>query len=91
MKKLWTEEEAQNLPEYALLLILVCLTAVSTVGKMAVKVNNIYSNAGTNMSVPAGKPSFTGSSHGYTGTPPANPKSKMKKDDEKPKPTHPSR
>ena len=74
---LWREEEAQNVPEYALLILLICLTAVSTMGSMATKVNTIYTNAGTHVAVAARNPVLTGSSAGYATEPPANPQSKF--------------
>jgi Flp pilus assembly pilin Flp len=84
--RLWAEERAENLPEYGLLLILICLTTVSTVGRMAAKVNNICSNASTQMSVAAANPSLMGGSLAYTTESPANPQS-MSKNDTKPQPT----
>ncbi len=74
---LWREEEAQNVPEYALLILLICLTAVSTMGSMATKVNTICNNASTRMAVAAGNPVLTGGSVGYASEPPANPQSKF--------------
>ena len=47
LMRLWSEQEAQNLPEFALLLFLVCLTAVSAMGGVATKVNSMYSSAST--------------------------------------------
>lgn len=61
LRRLWREEKGEGLPEYALLLILICLTAVSTVSSMAAKVTNIYSNASTQVSVPTPSPSLRGS------------------------------
>lgn len=41
-KRLWLEEQAEGLYEYALLLLLVSMTAVSTVSSLASKVRNCY-------------------------------------------------
>jgi Flp pilus assembly pilin Flp len=87
LKRLWVEDEGQNLPEYALLLILVSLTAVSTVGRMAAKVNNICSNASTHMSAPASQPALNGGGLGQSTEIPDNPQSKSK-DDKMLKPAH---
>jgi Flp pilus assembly pilin Flp len=70
LMRLWSEERGQNLPEYALLLILVCLTAVSSVGSMATKVNNIYSSASTRMTA-AANPALTSGSISYAAESPA--------------------
>ena len=59
LKRLWSEQEGQNLPEFALLLFLVCLTAVSAVGGVAIKVNSMYSNVSTHVVV-ASNPVLTG-------------------------------
>ena len=61
LTRFWTEERGQNVTEYALLLMLVCLTAISTVSGMAAEVNNICSNASTHMSISTSYPSFRGS------------------------------
>jgi Flp pilus assembly pilin Flp len=87
--RFWREERAESLPEYALLVILICLTAVSTVSRMAAKVNNIYTNAGTHVSV-AANTGLEGRSTGFTAEAPANPRLKSK-DDKEPKPTYPGR
>lgn len=62
---LWSEQEGQNVPEFALLLFLVCLTAVSAMGGVATKVNSMYSNASTHV-LAAANPVLTGGSAGYT-------------------------
>ena len=78
--RIWTEERGEALPEYALLVVLICLTAVSTVSRMAAKVNNICSNASTQMSVSATNTAFTGDSFGYSTEPPAVSPSNSKND-----------
>ncbi|HET7214967.1 MAG TPA: hypothetical protein VFL79_15360 [Terriglobia bacterium] len=59
-KKLLVEQEGQTLPEFALLLFLVCLTVVSTMVGVAIRVNNMYSNASTHVVV-ASNPVLMGS------------------------------
>jgi Flp pilus assembly pilin Flp len=87
LKRLWTEERGESLPEYALLVVLICLTVVSTVGTMAAKVNNICLNVSTQMSAPATGPAFTGRSLGYSTESPADSPSDSK-NNMNPKPTH---
>jgi Flp pilus assembly pilin Flp len=45
LKLLWQEEKAQDLTEYALLLALLALGAITTVGTLAKTINNVFSNA----------------------------------------------
>ena len=59
LKSLWVEQEGQNLPEFALLLFLVCLTAVSAMGTVAVEVNSLYCNVSTHVTT-ASNPALTG-------------------------------
>lgn len=65
LMRLWSEEEAQNLPEFALLLFLVCLTAVSAMGGVASKVNSMYTDVSTHM-VAAQNPALTGGAGSFT-------------------------
>lgn len=80
LKRLWREERGESIPEYALLVVLICLTAISTVGKMAAKVNNICANASTQMSVSNNNSALTGRSVGYSTESPADPQSGTKFD-----------
>ena len=48
-KRLWNEEEGQDLTEYALLLILLTLAAVTTLGKLADAVNGVFTNVAANL------------------------------------------
>lgn len=57
-KKLLSEE-GQTLPEFALLLLLVCLTVFSSMVGVAIKVNNMYTNTSTHVVV-ASNPILTG-------------------------------
>jgi Flp pilus assembly pilin Flp len=50
LMRLWKEEEAQDLTEYALLLVLVSLAAVATLGTLATAIKNVFSNAAANLS-----------------------------------------
>lgn len=45
LNRLWVEDQAEGLFEYALLLLLISMTAVSTMGGLASTVSNYYSGA----------------------------------------------
>lgn len=47
--RLWREEEGQDLTEYALLLVLLSLAAVAFLGPLATAINNVFSNAASNL------------------------------------------
>lgn len=47
--RLWKDEEAQDLTEYALLLVLVALAAIGSLGTLAQAINNTFSQAVTNL------------------------------------------
>ena len=49
LKRLWKEEEGQDLVEYGLILVLVALSAISTMGTLASTIQNIFSNAAGNL------------------------------------------
>ena len=49
LKKLWKEEEGQDLTEYALLLVLVALAAIGSLGTLATAINNTFSKAAQNL------------------------------------------
>lgn len=49
-KRLWTEEEGQDLAEYALLLVLIALVAISAVRGIAGAISNVFSNAAAGLS-----------------------------------------
>jgi Flp pilus assembly pilin Flp len=52
-RKLWVEDEGQDLTEYALLLSLLCLTSVMAMRGFAASVTNMYAQAsGHVMTVP---------------------------------------
>jgi pilus assembly protein Flp/PilA len=47
--RLWKEEDGQDLTEYALLLVLLSLAAVSSLGTLANAINNAFSSAASNV------------------------------------------
>jgi pilus assembly protein Flp/PilA len=49
LKRLWKEEEGQDLTEYALLLVLVALAAIGSLGTLATAINNTFSKAASNL------------------------------------------
>jgi len=50
LKRLWQEEEGQDLTEYALLLVLIALFAVAAMGNLGSAISNAFSNAAQNLS-----------------------------------------
>ena len=50
MMQLWRDEAGQDLTEYALLLVLVSLAAVTMLGTLANAIKNVFSNAAANLS-----------------------------------------
>lgn len=46
---LWSEEQGQDLTEYALLLVLLALAAVATMGTLANVIKGVFSNAAANL------------------------------------------
>jgi pilus assembly protein Flp/PilA len=48
-RKLWHEDEGQDLTEYALLLVLVALAAITAMGTLANAITNTFSSAATNL------------------------------------------
>ena len=47
--RLWKEDQGQDLTEYALLLVLLTLAAVTTLGGLATAINGVFANAATNL------------------------------------------
>ncbi len=47
LKRLWPKEQAEGLSEYALLLLLISLTAVTATGGLVSAISNCYSSAST--------------------------------------------
>jgi Flp pilus assembly pilin Flp len=52
LKRLWNDEEGQDLTEYALLLVLLTLAAIGSLGTLANAVNGVFQNAASNLSTP---------------------------------------
>ena len=50
LARLWNEESGQDLTEYALLLVLLVLAAVSTFGTLANSIGNAFLAAASNLS-----------------------------------------
>lgn len=50
MKRLWNEEEGQDLVEYGLLLVLVALVAITAMSTIGKTISNVFTNAATNLS-----------------------------------------
>ena len=47
--RLWSEEEGQDLTEYALLLVLLSLAAVGSLSSLATAINGVFSTATANL------------------------------------------
>lgn len=54
LKRLWAEEEGQDLTEYALLLALIALGAITAMKSLAGTINNVFSNAAGNLTSATG-------------------------------------
>ena len=50
MKRLWREEEGQDLVEYGLLVVLIGVFAIAAMGKFANAVSTVFSGAASNVS-----------------------------------------
>ena len=53
LKRLWNQEGGEDIPEYALLLVLICLSLVTAISALGMAVNKSYTNAPTALSAPA--------------------------------------
>ncbi len=49
LKRLWQDEEGQDLTEYALLLVLISLVAVAAMGTLGSGISDAFSNAAANL------------------------------------------
>ena len=47
--RLWKDESGQDLTEYALLLVLIALAAISAMGTLATAINAVYTTAAKNL------------------------------------------
>jgi Flp pilus assembly pilin Flp len=52
LMRLWKEEEAQDLTEYALLLVLLSLAAIGSIGSVANAINVVFNTAAKNLALP---------------------------------------
>jgi len=50
LKRLWKEEEGQDLTEYGLLLVLIALAAIAAMQGLASAISTAFKNASTNLS-----------------------------------------
>jgi pilus assembly protein Flp/PilA len=51
LKRLWADQEGQDLTEYALLIVLIGLAAIVGMQGLANAINNTFLSAGSNMSL----------------------------------------
>lgn len=49
LKRLWQDEEGQDLVEYGLLVVLIGLFAIAAMGQLATAVSSVFSQAATNL------------------------------------------
>lgn len=49
LSALWKEEEGQDLTEYALLIVLVGLAAITAIGSVGTTISAVFSNAAVNV------------------------------------------
>ena len=49
VRRLWKEEEGQDLTEYALLMVLIALVAIASMKTLGTTVSNVFSNAAANL------------------------------------------
>jgi len=49
LRRLWSEEEGQDLTEYALLLVLLTLAAVTSLSALATAINGVFQSAVANL------------------------------------------
>jgi pilus assembly protein Flp/PilA len=49
MIRLWKEEEGQDLTEYALLLVLIALAAITVMSSLGVAINKVFSSASSTL------------------------------------------
>jgi pilus assembly protein Flp/PilA len=54
LKRLWKEEEGQDLTEYALLVVLIALAAITAMNTLAGAITNIFNNAASNLTTTVG-------------------------------------
>jgi pilus assembly protein Flp/PilA len=49
LKRLWKEEEGQDLVEYGLLVVLIALVAITSVSSLATSLSSVFANAASNL------------------------------------------
>jgi pilus assembly protein Flp/PilA len=49
LRRLWNEEEGQDLVEYGLLVVLIALVAIAAMNNLASSISNVYANAAANL------------------------------------------
>jgi pilus assembly protein Flp/PilA len=54
LRRLWEEEEGQDLTEYALLIVLIALAAITAMNTLAAGIASVFSNAAANITVTTG-------------------------------------
>jgi Flp pilus assembly pilin Flp len=54
LRRLWHDEQGQDLTEYALLLVLLALAAVATMGQLATVIQQVFQNAAGQLGGAAG-------------------------------------
>jgi pilus assembly protein Flp/PilA len=50
LRRLWNEQEGQDLTEYGLVLVLIALAAVASMQTLASAINGVFSTAAANLS-----------------------------------------
>ena len=49
LKRLWQEEQGQDLTEYALLVVLISLVAIASMQTMGATISDVFTSASTNL------------------------------------------
>ena len=49
VRRLWKEQEGQDLTEYALLMVLIALVAIASMQTLGTTISNVFSNAAVNL------------------------------------------
>jgi pilus assembly protein Flp/PilA len=51
IRRLWHEEEGQDLTEYALVIVLIALVCITAMNSLAGGIQNVFNTAASNLSV----------------------------------------
>ena len=54
LRRLWDEEQGQDLTEYALLIVLIALAAITAMNTLAAGIASVFNNAAANITVTTG-------------------------------------